>query len=305
MNELLKFLFAPGFFQNLQVRDALLIGTLIAATSGLIGVFVIIRRQSFAGHAISDFGGAGAAVAFLLGLKTVWGFLGFGLLSALGIELLGKREGERDLATGIVLSIALGCESLFLFLGTHYTGQGGAPMMVLFGSIFMMSHSTLPIVLVLAPITVILLILIFKPLLLSSINAELAQTRGIPVRLINYIFIILLALVVNQNSMIIGSLLSTALLIGPAAIAMRLTHRIGKAMILSAFIGLVSIWIGIVLAYDSYQWLPSHKSWPVSFFVCAQILLSYFISGFIQNQKLKRNEKKAGAVKLIKEASIV
>ena len=278
MSGLVNVLFAPGFFQNLQVRDAILLGGVVAAISGVVGVFVIIRSQSFAGHAIADFGGAGAAIAFLLGVNTLWGFLGFGVLSAAGVELLGNRARERDLATGIVLSFALGIESLFLFLDTHYTGQAGAPMMILFGSIFLIKTSTVPIVAALTALTTVILCAVFRPLLLCSIDPELARTRGIPVKAVSLIFMILLALVVEEASLITGALLSTALLIGPAAAAMRITRRMGPALLCSAVLGILSMWLGIILAYDSYLWPPSHRGWPVSFFVCAFILLFYLLT---------------------------
>lgn len=290
MIELLHFVFASGFFENSQVRNAIFIGGGVAAISGILGVFVIIRGQAFAGHAISDFGGAGAAVAFLLGINTLWGFLVFGVLSSLGVELIGKRAHERDLATGVVLSFALGIESLFLFLDTHDTGQSGAPMMILFGSIFIMNSSLVPIILGFTVLTLLLFLLIFRPLLTCSIDQDFAKTRGIPVKLISYFFIVLLALVVDESSLVIGALLSTALLVGPAATAMRLTRNIKVTLMLSAVLSVIAMWLGIILAYDSYLWLPSHRSWPVSFFVCALILLFYFISR-CKNRR-KKGEKK-------------
>lgn len=289
MSGLVNVLFAPGFFQNLQVRDAILLGGVVAAISGVVGVFVIIRSQSFAGHAIADFGGAGAAIAFLLGVNTLWGFLGFGVLSAAGVELLGNRARERDLATGIVLSFALGIESLFLFLDTHYTGQAGAPMMILFGSIFLIKTSTVPIVAALTALTTVILCAVFRPLLLCSIDPELARTRGIPVKAVSLIFMILLALVVEEASLITGALLSTALLIGPAAAAMRITRRMGPALLCSAVLGILSMWLGIILAYDSYLWPPSHRGWPVSFFVCAFILLFYLLTRLTNGLPSRQN----------------
>jgi zinc/manganese transport system permease protein len=277
MRNIFNLIFAPGFFENAQVINALLLGGVVAAISGVVGVFVVIRGQSFAGHSIADFGGAGAAVAFLLGINTLWGFLGFGVLSAVGVELMGRRAHERDTATGIVLSIALGVESLFLFLDTHYTGQSGAPMLILFGSIFVIKPSTVPIVIGLTVMTAIIICLIYRPLLLCSIDSDLALTRGVPVRIVSLLFIILLALVVEEASLITGALLSTALLIGPAATAMRLTHKMGPAMLCSSVLGMLAMWLGVVLAYDSYLWPPQGRGWPVSFFVCVLILLFYLL----------------------------
>jgi zinc/manganese transport system permease protein len=289
MNQLAKLLFAPGFFQNTQVMNALLLGGVVAAISGVVGVFVVIRGQSFASHAIADFGGTGAAIAYLFGVNTLWGFLGFGVLSAIGVELMGKRARERDLATGIVLSVALGLESLFLYLDTHFTGQAGAPMLILFGSIFLVKASTVPIIVALTAATTLILCAIYRPLLLCSLDPELAKTRGVPVRFISLLFILLLALVVEEGSLITGALLSTALLIGPAAAATRITHKMSRAMLWSAVLGALAMGLGIVLAYDSYLWPPAGRGWPVSFFVCAIILLFYLLARL----KIKRPTKKA------------
>ncbi|HUW64559.1 MAG TPA: metal ABC transporter permease [Spirochaetia bacterium] len=277
MSHLLALLFAPGFFQSEEVMNALLLGGVVAAISGVIGVFVVIRGQAFAGHAMGDFGGAGAAGAFLAGINTLWGFLAFGVLAAIGVEFLGNRARERDLATGIILAVALGVEALFLYFDTHFTGKVGAPMLILFGSIFVVAPSTVSIVTGLTIASAVTICLIYRPLLLSSIDPELARARGVPVRVISLAFIILLAVVVEEGSLIIGALLSTALLIGPAAAALRLTHKMGWAVLWSVVLGIMAMWIGIVLAYDSFQWPPGGHGWPVSFFVSVLILLFYFL----------------------------
>jgi zinc/manganese transport system permease protein len=278
MSHILGILFAPGFFQNKEVINALVLGSIVAAMSGVIGVLVVLRRQSFAGHAISDFGGSGAAISFLIGINTLWGFLSFGVLAAICMEFLGKRANERDLATGIILSIALGLESLFLFLDTHFTGKASAPMLILFGSIFVVGYSTIKIIVFLTITVAIVICIIYRPLLMSSIDPELAITRGIPVRTINIVFIIILALIVEECSLITGSLLSTALLIGPAAAALHFTHKIRWTMLWSALIGIASMWLGIIFSYDSYNWPPYGKGWSVSFFVSMLVFLFYMFS---------------------------
>lgn len=287
MNNILHYIFAPGFFQSGQVQNALMLGCLVAAVSGATGVFVLMRRQAFSGHAIADFGGAGAAAALLLGANTFWGFLGFGLLSAAGVELLGRRAKERDLATGVVLSFALGLESLFLFLDAHLTNGSGAPMMILFGSVFFVRAQTLITVSLLTAVSAVVLCAIYRPLLLSSVDPKLAAVRGVPVKLVSFIFILLLALVVEEASLVAGALLSLALLVGPAAAAMRLTSRTGRAMLISAVIGVVSMALGILLSYDSYLWPPAGRGWPVSFFVCLLVLFFYFAARVLGNRKTR------------------
>lgn len=281
MTHILEVLFAQGFFQSEEVMNALVLGSIVAAMSGVIGVFVVMRSQSFAGHAISDFGGAGASISFLMGINTLWGFLSFGVLAAVVMEFMGNRARERELSTGIILSIALGLQSLFLYLDTHFTGKASAPMLILFGSVFVVSYSTVKIGVLLTIMSAIIIALIYRPLLLSSIDPELASTRGVSVRTINIIFIIVLALIVEECSLITGSLLSTALLIGPAAAALNFTDKIRWTMFWSAIIGIASMWIGIILSYDSYKWPPYGKGWTVSFFVSILVLIFYLISRLI------------------------
>lgn len=278
MSHLAGLVFAEGFFQSQEVVNALLIGGIVAAISGVTGVFVVIRSQSFAGHAIADFGGAGAAGAFLVGINTLWGFLAFGILAAMGVEFLGDRARERDLATGVILAVALGVEALFLYFDTTFTGKTGAPMLILFGSIFVVARSTVAIVTVLTIATAVSLSVLYRPLLLCSIDPELAGTRGVPVRAVSLAFIVLLAIVVEEGSVIIGALLSIALLIGPAAAAVRLTHKIGWAMVWSAVLGMLAVWTGILLAYDSFWWPPDGRGWPVSFFICVMVLFFYVLA---------------------------
>lgn len=294
----LNWVFAPGFFQSTQIQNALLLGGMVAAVCGVLGVFIVMRGQAFVGHAVSDFGGAGAALAFLLGVNTLWGFLLFGLLSAAGVELLGKRAKERDIATGVVLSLALGLEALFLFLDTRYTGSAGAPMMILFGSVFTVRSSTVAIVAVMTCIALVILGVVYRPLLLCSLDPELAGVRGVPVRFVSLVFILILAVVVEEASLAAGALLGTTLLIGPAATATRMTRKMGTAMLLSAGIGVFSMWLGILLAYDSYHWPPANRGWPVSFFVCILLLVLYLLSGL----KVRKPSKQRNGGEVLKHA---
>lgn len=294
MKNLSIFIFMSSFFKNSQIKDALLVGSLIAVVSGIFGVFILLRKQTFAGHAIADFGGAGSAIAFLFGFNSLFGFLFLGVLSSIGVELLGDQTHEHDTSTGIVLSLALGVETLFLFLDTHYTGHASAPMLILFGSIFIIKSSIIPLIILLTMISLIIFLIILRPLLLSTINPDLAKIKGLPLKVIGVIFAILFAIIVGESSIVIGTLLSTALLIGPASSAIQLTRRIDHAMLISVFIGITSVWIGIFLAYDSHFWFASHKNWPVSFFVCTLILMFYLLSRFIvftKSYKLKRKEE--------------
>ncbi len=275
----MHYLFAPGLLASAPVRTALLIGTVVAVTSGVIGTFTVIRGQSFAGHSLADVATTGGAGAFLAGLSQFWGFLAAGAVAAGLMEALGaQRRRDRDVATGVVLGGALGLAALFLYLGTHRSSASGASFTILFGSIFVVSPDTVPAIIAAALVALAVTAALARPLLLSAVSPDLARSRGVPVRLIGIAYLVALAIDVSLAAVAIGAVLSTALLIGPAATALRLTRSPGKAMAVSAAVGLVATWLGIVLAYDSYYWPPLHHSWPVSFFVVALVLLGYLLT---------------------------
>ncbi len=273
-----------GFFQSGQVINALWIGSVVAVVSGMAGVFVVIRGQSFVGHVLTDVGAAGASGAFLIGLNAWYGFLSFGLLAGTGVEVLGDRARNRDIATGIVLSFSMGLGALFLYFDTMTT-NASAPMLILFGSIFLISPAVAPLVVAIGLIAVASLLLLYRPLLLSSVNPEIARSKGVPVRMIGLAFMVVLALAVEDGALVIGALLSTALLIGPAATAIRMTSRTGLALLLSAMIGTLATWLGITLAYASYHWPPGGRGWPVSFFITLLIFVFYLSSRFVPERR--------------------
>jgi len=270
VNTIMAAVFAPGFFSNDQVINALWLGGVISLVAGAVGVFTVLRGQSFAGHAMSDMGAAGAAGALLAGGTAVAGFLSFSVIAGACVDLLGVRPRERDVATGLVLTAVLGLGSLFLFFDTRVVG---APEMILFGSIFDSNPSLTPLLIGLGGLMLVLLIILFRPLVFSSLSAETARARGVPVRLIGFIYMLLLAASVGETALVVGSLLSTALLIGPASAALRITSRIGRALPLAAALGLLCTWLGILLAYDSYYWPPVGRGWPVSFFITGLVLI--------------------------------
>jgi zinc/manganese transport system permease protein len=269
----------PGFWSDSSIHVALVIGAVVAVVSGPVGVFTVIRGQSFAGHALADVGSTGGSGAFLIGLTPLWGFLGMGALAAGAMELIGiRRPRGRDLATGIVLGAGLGLSALFLYWDTTFKNTTGATINVLFGSIFTVSSSTEPIVVVFGVVAVALIVVLYRPLLLSSLGSDVAAARGVPVRLIGVGYLLALTVAVSLSAVTIGAILSTALLIGPAATALRLVKRPGTAMATAILLGVASTWIGVLLAWDSYYWTPSHSTWPVSFFVVAVIFVFYLLA---------------------------
>ena len=196
------------------------------------------------------------------------------------MDLIGvERLRSRDVATGIVLSVATGFAALFLFLDTSKSATTGATQQILFGSIFTVNSSIVPYVVAMSVLTLIVLGVIYRPLLLSSLSSELASARGIGIRRVGLLFMLALAIAVGVSAIAIGSVLSTALLIGPAATSLRLTKNLRSAIGVACAMGVATTWLGILLAYDSYYWIPSSQGLPVSFFIVALILLAYLASG--------------------------
>lgn len=280
MTALLGVLLAPGFAQSEAVRTALLAGGVVAAASACAGVFTVLRGQSFAGHSLADVSTTGGSGAYLVGVNPFWGFAALGVAAAGALELLGLRLPRgRDVATGIVLGAATGLAALFLYLGTTLSSTSGAPVQILFGSLFAVSPGLVPVLVVLALVCVGLVLALYRMLLLAAVSEEIAAARGIPVRAVGVAYLLLLALTVSLSAVTIGSVLSTALLIGPAATALRLTGRPGPAMLAAALVGVLAVGVGVVLAYDSVDWPPHGHVWPVSFFVVALVFLAYLASG--------------------------
>ena len=274
-----SWLFEPGFFSSDPVHVALVVGAITAVVSGTVGVFTVIRGQSFAGHAFSDIGTAGGSAAVLVGASTLYGFVAFNVIAAAVMELIGIRKPRgRDLATGIVLGASLGLAALFLYEDTVTSSTTGATVNVLFGSIFTLPPGITVVMAALGVASVALITVLYRPLLLSSVSDELAAARRVPVRLVGAGYLLALALAVSMSAVTIGAILSTALLIGPAAIALRLVSWSGMAIVVAAGVGVVACWVGTVIAYDSTVWAGGN-GWPVSFCIVAVIFVLYFLSG--------------------------
>ena len=275
----MHYLFEPGLLSSGPVRTALLVGAVVAITSGVIGVFTVLRGQSFAGHSLADVATTGGSGAFLIGINQFWGFLAAGITAAALMEAIGvQRRRGRDVATGVVLGAALGLAALFLYLGTLRTATTGASFTVLFGSIFVISPDTVPALIGSGAVALVTVAVLSRVLLLTSVSPDLARARGVNVRLVGMVYLAALAVSVSLAAVAIGAVLSTALLIGPPATALRLTKTPGRAMVVSALTGLAATWLSIVLAYDSYYWPPHGHGWPVSFFVVVLVLLGYLLS---------------------------
>lgn len=227
---------------------------IVAVVAGCVGYFLVLRGQTFAGHALSHVGFAGATGAALIGIAPLWGMLGFTLAAGAGMGLLGERLGGRDVAIGIVLALALGFGLLFLNLNTSTTLQATA---ILFGNVLAVSSTMLIWLVVLGVVALGALALISRPLLFASLQPELAEARGVSLRLVGTMFMVVTALAVAQSVQIVGVLLVFALMVGPPAAAQRLTGSLFAGVALSCVLALAQAWVGIVIAY--------YTDWPVSF----------------------------------------
>ena len=279
MGHLLRAIVEPGFFGNAPVHIALLAGGVVALVSGIVGTFTVMRGQSYAGHALGDLSATGGSASFLIGISPLWGFAGTSVVAAGVMDMIGvQRPRGRDLATGIVRGAGLGLAALFLFWDANRTSTTGAPITILFGSMFTIDSSMIPVIAAFSLAAVGIVAALYRPLLLSSVSSDLAAVRGVPVRIAGALCLVAIALAVSLSAITIGAILSTALLVGPAATALRLTSRPGRALLWSALIGLAATWLGVLLAYDSYYWPPTGKGWPVSFFVVVLVLLFYLLT---------------------------
>jgi zinc/manganese transport system permease protein len=293
MGHVLSYVFEPGLLSSGPVRTAALVGAVVAITSGVVGVFTVTRGQSFAGHALADVATTGGAGAFLVGLNQFWGFLAFGVAAAVFLEAIGvQRRRGRDVATGVMLGGALGVAALFLYLGTQTSSTTGASFTVLFGSLFVIGSSTVPALIVSGLIALAVVIGLSRVLLLSSLSPDIAAARGVPVRAVGAAYLVALAVSVSLSAIAIGAVLSTALLIGPAATALRLVKGPVRAMAAAALIGVIATWLGIILAYDSYYWPPHGHGWPVSFFVVAFVVVFYLLT-YVRKPALRPAREKA------------
>jgi len=240
------------------VHTALLAGAVVAVVSGAIGIFVVTRGASFAVHAISELGFTGAAGALVVGLDPVIGMIGGSLGVGLVLGLLSLRGRERDSAIGAVLAFGLGIGVLFLSL---YHGYATQATNLLFGSIVGVSDRQLLELAVVALIVIVGIAVLYRPLLFSSVDPEVAAARGVPLRALSVAIFLLLALTTAEAIQVVGVLLVLTLVITPAAAAQRLTARPAVALMLSVLIALAATEGGILLSLA--------QPWPTSFFISA------------------------------------
>jgi zinc/manganese transport system permease protein len=251
-------------FQYPFIQNAFLAGSIVAVAAALLGYFLVIRGLTFAGHALSNIGFSGAAGAVLLGVQPVYGLLVFTVAASLAIAVLGREIRERDVAIGVIMTFALGLGILFLSL---YDGYAQQAYSILFGTILGISRQDVLVTGLFSLLIIVGILILWRPLLFSSFDPEMAEARGVPLRAIAGIFLVLVALTVSVAMQVVGVLLVFALLVGPAATAARLVRRPAWTVVLAIALGLCYTWLGILLAANS--------TWPVSFFIAAISFVVY------------------------------
>lgn len=252
------------------MRNAFYACTIVGIVAGAVGYFLVLRGQTFAGHALAHVGFPGATGAGLIGLSPFFGLTVFTVVAGIGIGLLGERA-HRDVAIGIVLTLSLGLGLLFLHFYTAFASQATN---VLFGNVLGISLRTVVVLAILAVAILVALVLIARPLLFASLQPELAEARGVPLNLVSTLFMVLVAVATAEAVQIVGVLLVFALMVAPAATALRLTQGVLAGIVVSMALAVTIAWISLSLAFLT--------DWPTSFWITALGTSAYLVSGIAQ-----------------------
>jgi zinc/manganese transport system permease protein len=260
-------LFAFHFMVN-----ALKAGTITAVVASIAGWFMVLRRQTFAGHTVSVVAFPGAAGATWLGVSAMWGYFSFSVMAALLISAVPRSQrgagfSEESAVIGVVQAFALACGLQFVIM---YKGFLNGTQALLFGTFLGVTDHQVLILGAVAAAALIFFAVVGRPLLFASIDPDVAAARGVPVRLLSTMFLVVLALAVAEVSQITGVLLVFALLVMPAAAAQQLTTRPATGLVLSVVIGLLVTWLGMGVAYFSV--------YPIGFFVTTFGFAAYVLA---------------------------
>ncbi|MCI4343042.1 MAG: metal ABC transporter permease [Thermoplasmata archaeon] len=248
------------------VRNAFEAGTVIAILAGVVSYLVVLRRSSFAAHALGHVGFSGAAGAVLFGVAPIYGLLLFTTTSGSGIALLGQKASHRDVEIGTVLAFMLGLGLLFL---SFYNGFATEAYSILFGSIVGISNSQVVFTVETSLAVLAVLAVVYRQLLFASLDEEVAEAKGMHTLVLGVIFMLALAVAISIAVTIIGVLLIFALTVTPAAIAIRLSRRPLVAVLISVLVALFATWAGIFIAFYEVE--------PTSFFIVTIVFVLYVI----------------------------
>lgn len=249
------------------MRNALAAAVIVAVLAGAVGYCLVLRGQSFAGHALGHVGFAGAALALLVGAPPLAGLVAATVAGGAGMGALGDAADERDVGIGLVLALSLGLGVLFLSLLTHPAVQATS---LLFGNVLGVDEATVRVLLGIAGVSLLTLGAMARPLLFASLQPELAEARGVPMRALGVAFLAVVGLAVAASAEIVGVLLVFTLLVAPAATAQRLTGRLWGGVGLSVLIGVGEGVGGLLLAF--------YSDWPVGFAVTALAAAGFLVA---------------------------
>jgi zinc/manganese transport system permease protein len=252
--------------QTSFMRHAMIGGTLVAVAAGLLGYFVITRQNAFAAHALAHIGFPGATGAILVGAPVTLGLAVFCVGGGLLIGLFGRRVADREMATGTILALATALGVLFASLAS---ANANATTSVLFGNLLAISSDQLVLFSVFTAAVVVALALVARPLMFASVDPEVAEARGVPVRALGLAFVVHRALTITMAVQVVGTLLLFALVVTPAATALRLTARPGRVAALAVALALGSVWGGLVLS--------AMVDLPPSFFIVSLAVLAWVL----------------------------
>jgi zinc/manganese transport system permease protein len=249
--------------------NALEAGTIVAVMAAVVGWFMVLRRQTFAGHTLSLMAFPGATAALLIGLSAAAGYFAFSAIAALVIGLAAgartqRGRGQESAITGTVQALGLACGFLFLSL---YQGVLANYESLLFGTFLGITRGQVLTLAVVAAVALALLALVGRPLLFASLDEGVARARGVPTRALGLGFLVLLGLAVAETAQITGALLVFALLVAPPATAQLITPRIGLSLLLSVVLGVLVTWVGVALAY--------FYDYPVGFYITTVAFVVY------------------------------
>ncbi|MFF1876490.1 metal ABC transporter permease [Leifsonia sp. NPDC058230] len=273
------------------VKNSIFAGAVLGIVGGLIGVFVMQRDMAFAVHGISELSFAGAAAALLLGANVVLGSLAGSLIAAILIGVLGAKARDRNSIIAVLMPFGLGLGILFLAL---YPGRSANKFGLLTGQIVSVDDPQLGSLIVIGAIVVIGLLVIWRPLTFDSLDADVAASRGVPVRFVSIAFMVLLGLAVAVSVQIVGALLVLSLLVTPAAAAMRISSSPLAVPLLSVGFALVSVVGGIMLALGG--------SLPISPYVTTISFVIYVVCRIVGARRGARRSAGSGSRRLVSQA---
>ena len=253
------------------MRHAFEAGTIIAIVAGIVGYFIVLRRSSFAAHALSHIGFAGAAGAVLLGINPLAGLLVFTSGGGLAMAALGKKAAGRDVEIGTVLAFMLGLGVLFISL---YAGYATEAYSLLFGEILGISRTNVIVTYVAAIVILTAVAVLYRPLLFSSLDEDVAEAKGVSITGIGIAFMLLVAVATSIAVQVVGVLLVFALMVTPAAVAQRISRRPIQGILLSVVISLFATWFGLFVSF--------YIAYPVSFFITSVTFIIYLAARGIQ-----------------------